>query len=298
MGTPWAGGSCPGTPQQSQWLCSAGWGLWLTREAQQPRCAAPSRSPRCFALLPRGAVKGCWVCWAAYLAEAGSVQRAGGAPRGDALRGASLLDLPGPNLACSALGVPGGSRPFSRSSALAARPSVFPREAERDRGAALAAAGAAPIHVSCCPLPQEKAGRSARLRARLWHLPSHPRGPLVPVQAGRSPATGTSAVYPCWHSPLPTSAMGQSPPPAVVRWVQGGRLPSVSGVGFCAQQPRGILCSGAAWLFLSARAASPCRSPPAARSVSCVASESEPSITSGSCGERGDSRDPLAGGGR
>lgn len=167
-----------------------------------------------------------------------------------------------------------------------------------------------PTRVSRCPLPQRRAGLSARLRARLQRLqplPSHPRGPVVPGRAGHSLATGTSAVYPCWHNPLPSSAVGQSPPPAAVRWVQGGCLPSVGGMGCCAQQPRGIVCSGAARcfragrLFLCAHAASPPaprRSPPATHSASCMASESKPSITSGSCGERGLPRDPPAGGRR
>lgn len=71
-GTPPGGGGCPGTSQQSHRLRSAGRALPPAQGAQQPRCAAPVRSPRRFAPLPRGAAKGRWLCWA------GSVHRAGG----------------------------------------------------------------------------------------------------------------------------------------------------------------------------------------------------------------------------
>ncbi|KAM6241245.1 uncharacterized protein M6G45_011678 [Spheniscus humboldti] len=74
-------------------------------------------------------------------------------------------------------------------------------------------------------LPQERAGGSARLRARLQrleHLLSHPcrqASPwelAVPGQARSSSAARTTSVCPCWHNPLPDNATWQGPSLAAV----------------------------------------------------------------------------------
>ncbi|XP_074462290.1 uncharacterized protein LOC141750667 [Larus michahellis] len=68
-------------------------------------------------------------------------------------------------------------------------------------------------------LEKERAGRSAWLWARLQrleHLLSHPRRPVVPGQAGCSPAMGTTSACQCRHNPLPDNALGQGPSPAAV----------------------------------------------------------------------------------
>lgn len=80
---------------------------------QQPRCAAPPRSPRCFALPTRGSGQGrCglpaqWAAnSAACLSGARGVHGVGGALGGQRRcpPGASMLDLLVPSFPCSALG--------------------------------------------------------------------------------------------------------------------------------------------------------------------------------------------------
>lgn len=143
-----------------------------------------------------------------------------------------------------------------------------------------------------------------------------PLEPAMPGQPRRFPAAGTTPACPRRYNPLPGNATGQGPSPQwsgeshhrrVLHALAGGCLPSVGEVGSCTPHAWGILCRGATRclqarrLFLSARSPSPpaplC-SPPAMPSMSCVASKSKSSITSGSCRGRREPRGSPAGGRR